>query len=119
MMNETRKILGDESIRITATTVRVPVVNGHSESINLEFEKPFELADVRKILENAEGVVVVDDPENDVYPLATMSDGRDETFVGRIRRDDSVENGLNIWVVADNIRKGAATNAVQIMEKLL
>ena len=119
MANETRKILDDQSIRITATTVRVPVMNGHSESINVEFEHSFDLAELRKILENADGLVVEDDVQNNVYPLAINADGKNETFVGRIRRDESVENGVNLWVVSDNIRKGAATNAVQIALKLI
>jgi len=119
MVNETRKILGDDSIRITATTVRVPVFNSHSESINLEFEKQFDLDELKEVLKNAPGIVVQDDPENNVYPLATNATGSNETFVGRIRRDESVESGVNLWVVADNIRKGAATNAVQIAQKLI
>ncbi|HZK01265.1 MAG TPA: aspartate-semialdehyde dehydrogenase, partial [Anaerovoracaceae bacterium] len=119
MVNETKKILGDENIRITATTVRVPVFDSHSESINLEFEKPFELDDVKKLLSSFPGCVVLDDPANDLYPLARNVAGKDEVYVGRIRRDFSVENGLNLWVVADNIRKGAATNAVQIAELLI
>ena len=119
MILETRKILGDDSLRITATTVRVPVFNGHSESINLEFEKPFDLKELREVLENAEGVVVEDDVKNNIYPLAINATGKDETFVGRIRRDESVESGVNLWVVADNIRKGAASNAVQIAKKFI
>ncbi|MGI6733082.1 MAG: aspartate-semialdehyde dehydrogenase [Anaerovoracaceae bacterium] len=119
MINETRKILGDDSIRITATTVRVPVFDSHSESINLELEKPFELDEVKALLASFPGCVVVDDPSNNLYPLARLAAGKDEVFVGRIRRDFSVENGLNLWVVADNIRKGAATNAVQIAELLI
>lgn len=119
MVNETKKILGDDSIRITATTVRVPVFASHSESINLEFEKPFELEEVRRILENAPGIVVQDDPAHNVYPLARDAAGKNEVFVGRIRRDFSAENALNLWVVADNIRKGAATNTVQIAQLLL
>lgn len=119
MVNETRKILGDQSIKITATTVRVPVFNSHSESINVEFYNQFDLDDLRKTLENAPGVVVQDDVEHDVYPLALDAAGKNETFVGRIRRDESVESGVNLWVVADNIRKGAATNAVQIAQKLI
>ena len=114
MVNETKKILGDDSLRITATTVRVPVFNGHSESINLEFEKPFELPELIETLKNAPGVVVQDDTANNIYPMAITAAGHDETFVGRIRRDESVESGVNLWVVADNIRKGAASNAVQI-----
>ena len=119
MVNETRKILGDQSIRITATTVRVPVFNSHSESINVEFYNQFDLDDLRKTLENAPGLVVLDDVEHDVYPLALDAAGKNETFVGRIRRDESVKSGVNLWVVADNIRKGAATNAVQIAQKLI
>ncbi len=119
MVNETKKILGDDSIRVTATTVRVPVFASHSESINLEFEKPFELEEVRRILENAPGIVMQDDPAHNVYPLARDAAGKNEVFVGRIRRDFSAENALNLWVVADNIRKGAATNTVQIAQLLL
>ena len=119
MVNETQKILGDDAMKITATTVRVPVFDCHSESINVELEKPFDVEDVKKLLSEAQGVVLLDDPENSIYPLARDSAGKDEVFVGRIRRDFSIENGLNIWVVADNIRKGAATNAVQIAELLI
>lgn len=119
MINETRKVLGKPSLKITATTVRVPVFNSHSESINIEFEKPFDLAELRRTLENAKGIVVEDDPENNIYPLAINASGKNEIFVGRIRRDESVESGVNLWVVADNIRKGAATNAVQIAQKLI
>jgi aspartate-semialdehyde dehydrogenase len=119
MVNETHKILGDDKIRVTATTVRVPVFESHSESINVELEKPFEVEDIKKLLSEAPGVVLQDDPANSVYPLARSAAGKDEVFVGRIRRDFSVENGINMWVVADNIRKGAATNAVQIAEVLI
>lgn len=119
MVNETKKILGDDSIRITATTVRVPVFSSHSESINLEFERPFDLEEVRRILDQAPGVVLQDDPQNNVYPLAREAAGKNEVFVGRIRRDFSADNALNLWVVADNIRKGAATNTVQIAQLLL
>lgn len=119
MINETRKILNCDDLKITATTVRVPVQNCHSESINIEFENEFELQDVFDLFKNAPGIILVDDPENNQYPLATNADGHDEVFVGRIRRDYSVKNGLNIWVVADNLRKGAASNAVQILEKLI
>jgi len=119
MVDETRKILGEPELRITATTVRVPVFNGHSESINVEFERGFELSEAKEILSKAKGIIVRDDPENNIYPLAIEADGKDEVFVGRIRRDYSVENGLNLWVVADNLRKGAATNAVQIAEELI
>lgn len=119
MVNETRKILGRQDIRITATTVRVPVFNSHSESINVEFEKPFEMKELVETLKNAPGIIVQDDPEHNVYPMAITATGTNETYVGRIRRDDSVESGVNLWVVADNIRKGAAANAVQIAEKLI
>ena len=119
MVNETRKILGDDEIRITATTVRVPVFNGHSESINVELKKPFELDEVFELLRNSEGIVVQDDVKNNIYPMAITATGTDDTYVGRIRRDESVDNGLNLWVVADNIRKGAASNAVQIAEKIM
>ncbi len=119
MVHETRKILGREDIRITATTVRVPVFNSHSESINVEFEKPFDLAELVEVLKNAPGVVVQDDPANNVYPLAINATGSNDTFIGRIRRDESVESGVNLWVVADNIRKGAAANAVQIAKKVI
>lgn len=119
MVNETRKILGRDDIRITATTVRVPVFNSHSESINVEFENPFDLKELVETLKNAPGIIVQDDPENNVYPMAISATGTNETYVGRIRRDDSIENGVNLWVVADNIRKGAAANAVQIAEKLI
>ena len=119
MINETHKILGDDSIRITATAVRVPVVNGHSESINLEFEKPFDLDELKETLFAAPGVTLQDSPANGVYPMAITASGKNDTFIGRIRRDESVESGVNLWVVADNIRKGAATNTVQIAEKLI
>jgi len=119
MVNETRKILGDNSIMVTATTVRVPVTGGHSESINIEFRKEFDLADVRKILSEAPGCVVVDNPAKSEYPMALTANGHDEVFVGRIRRDESREKCLNIWVVSDNLRKGAATNAIQIAEYLI
>lgn len=119
MINETHKILGDDDIRVTATTVRVPVFDSHSESINIELSQPFELADIFELFRNAPGIVLQDDVANNVYPLAIDAAGTDEVYIGRIRRDFSVENGLNIWVVADNIRKGAATNAVQIAEELL
>jgi aspartate-semialdehyde dehydrogenase len=119
MVNETRKILGDESIQITATTVRVPVRGSHSESINLEFERPFDLQDAKAKLAAMSGLVVFDDPATNTYPLARDAEGTDEVYVGRIRRDFSVESGLNLWCVADNIRKGAATNTVQIAELLI
>jgi aspartate-semialdehyde dehydrogenase len=119
LVNETKKIMGDDSIRVSPTTVRVPVYGGHSESVNLEFEKPFTIEEVFSILKNAEGVVVQDDVASSTYPMPIECYGKDEVFVGRIRRDVSLENGLNLWVVADNLRKGAATNAVQIAEKLI
>lgn len=119
MIKETKKIIGDQSLRITATTVRVPVFNSHSESINVEFEKQFDLDELREVLNNAPGVIVQDDPQNNIYPMPLNASGKDETFIGRIRRDESVESGVNLWVVADNIRKGAATNAVQIAEELI
>jgi len=119
MVEETCKILGAPDLRVTATTVRVPVFDSHSESINVELEKPFELADVVALMESAPGIIVQNDVANNEYPMAIAAAGRDEVFVGRIRRDFSVDNGLNLWVVADNIRKGAALNAVQIAEKML
>lgn len=119
MINETRKILKRPDLKVTATCVRVPVVNSHSESINVEFEKPFELDDVYKTLREYSGIIVLDDVSKNEYPLATIANGHDEVYVGRIRRDNSIENGLNLWVVADNIRKGAASNAIQIVEKLI
>lgn len=117
MVNETKKIMGDDSIQVSPTCVRVPSVGGHSESVNIEFERPFELAEAVAMLAKAPGVVVVDDPANKKYPMPIHAHDRDETFVGRIRRDPSVPNGLNLWIVSDNIRKGAATNAVQIAEE--
>ena len=119
MINETRKILHHPDLKVTATTVRVPVENSHSESINIELEKDFNLEDVIKTFKSFPNLIVEDDIKNNIYPIATNSNGHDEVFVGRIRKDYSVDNGLNIWVVADNIRKGAASNAVQIVEKLI
>ncbi|HWR62207.1 MAG TPA: aspartate-semialdehyde dehydrogenase [Clostridia bacterium] len=119
MIDETKKILDDQNLRITATTVRVPVYSGHSESVNVEFEKDFDLDELKLLLSNSPGVVVQDDPKKNVYPLAVNAAGKNEVFVGRIRRDYSVEYGINLWVVADNVRKGAATNAVQIAELLI
>lgn len=119
MIEETRKILHKPDLGITATTVRVPVFNSHSESINLEFNKPFELDELKEVLEKAPGIVVEDDVANNVYPLPANVTGKDEVFVGRIRRDESLENGVNLWVVADNIRKGAATNTIQIAEWII
>lgn len=119
MIKETRKIMGDDSIRVTATTVRIPVVGGHSESVNIEFENDFDLIDVRSLLEKTPGILVVDDIDNLKYPMPKDAHEKDEVFVGRIRRDESMPNTLNMWIVADNLRKGAATNAVQIAEFLL
>lgn len=119
MILETQKIMGDNSIRVTATTVRIPVMGGHSESVNIEFESDFDLAEVRQLLEQQSGVIVVDDPANLKYPMPKDAHEKDELLVGRIRRDESQPNTLNLWVVADNLRKGAATNAVQIAEYLL
>ncbi|BCV21151.1 aspartate-semialdehyde dehydrogenase [Moorella sp. Hama-1] len=119
MVNETRKIMGDDTIQVTATTVRVPVFNSHSEAVNIETREKLTADQARELLRQAPGVVVVDDLENKAYPLAVQADGRDEVFVGRIREDFSIANGLNLWVVADNLRKGAATNAIQIAEVLL
>ncbi len=119
MVNETKKIMEDESIAVTATTVRVPVFYGHSESVNVEFERELTPDMARKLLKKAPGVKVVDDPAKNKYPLALDAAGKDDTFVGRIRVDDTVKYGLNMWIVADNIRKGAALNAVQIAESLI
>ena len=119
MINETRKILHRPDLKITATTVRVPVINSHSESINIEFENDFDLDELKNLLKNSPGIVLQDDIKNNIYPLATLATGSDNVFVGRIRRDDSVPFGINMWVVADNIRKGAASNAIQIVEKLM
>jgi len=118
MVNETRKIMGDQSIRLTATTVRVPAIGGHSEAVNVEFENEYELKDIRNILENTPGVIVQDDVKNNVYPMPITAHQKDEVFVGRLRRDESQPKTLNMWIVADNLRKGAATNAVQIAEYL-
>ncbi len=119
MINETRKILKKPDLKITATCVRVPVINSHSESINLEFSKPFTVQEVKETLQNYPNIILLDDVQNNVYPLATIASGHDEVYVGRIRRDESIENGLNLWVVADNVRKGAASNAIQIVEELI
>jgi aspartate-semialdehyde dehydrogenase len=119
LVQETRKILGDDRIGISATAVRVPVIGGHSECVNIETELPFEVAEVRALLAQTPGVVVQDDPAQLTYPTPQAAHGKNEIFVGRIRRDDSIANGLNLWIVADNLRKGAATNAVQIAQQLL
>ena len=118
MINETRKILGDDSLAITATAVRVPVKYSHAVAINVETEKPFSLEEVRKVLEDFEGIILEDDPAKNIYPMPLKVAGKDEVYVGRIRRDESIENGLNLWCVADNTRKGAALNTIQILEKV-
>ena len=114
LVDETRKILNDATIKVTATVVRIPVIGGHSEAVNVEFEQDFNIEEVRQILANTTGVVVLDEPDKNTYPTPLYAHGKNEVFVGRIRRDDTIEHGLNLWIVADNIRKGAATNAVQI-----
>ena len=119
LVNETRKIFGDDSIAVTATAVRVPVVGGHSESVNIEFDREYDIDRVRILLSQSPGIVVLDDPAGHEYPMPAMSENRDEVFVGRIRRDESASNALNMWIVADNLRKGAATNTVQIAEYML
>lgn len=119
MVNETRKILGDHTIGVTSTTVRIPSIGGHSEAVNAEFYEDFNISEVRSILAQTPGVIVQDDPKNNIYPMPVNSKGKDEVFVGRIRRDESQPNTLNLWIVADNLRKGAATNAVQIAEFML
>ena len=116
LVNETCKILNDNSIKVTATAIRVPVVGGHSESVNLEFENEFDLQEVKDLLNESDGIILQDDPQNNIYPMPRMAHDRDEVFVGRIRRDFSREKCLNMWIVADNLRKGAATNAIQIAE---
>lgn len=118
MTNETKKIMGDDSIQVTATAVRIPTIGGHSEAVNIEFENDFDLEEVRQILAASEGIILQDDTKNLVYPMPLTAHGKDETFVGRIRRDESQANTLNLWIVADNLRKGAATNTVQIAEYL-
>ena len=119
MTNETVKIIGDANIKVTATTVRIPVMGGHSESVNIEFENDFDLAEVRDLLSKAPGIIVQDDIANNIYPMPLTAHEKDETFVGRIRRDETQANTLNCWIVSDNLRKGAATNAVQIAEYLM
>ena len=119
MVNETRKIMRDDSIRLTSTTVRIPVIGGHSEAVNVEFENDFDLNEVKNLLHNAPGVVVVDDPSAQLYPMPKDAHEKDEVFVGRLRRDETQPNTLNLWIVSDNLRKGAATNAVQIAEYLV
>ena len=119
LLNETHKIFGDESIGVTATAIRIPVVGGHSESVNVQLKREFELNDVRKLLYDSPGIIVQDNPETNSYPMPIYSKGKDEVFVGRVRRDFSQENSLNLWVVSDNLRKGAATNTIQIAEYLI
>jgi aspartate-semialdehyde dehydrogenase len=119
MVRETVKIMGDAGIQVTATCVRVPVVGGHSESVNVTFERPFAIEEVASVLASAPGVTVQDDPGRNIYPMPIWSHGKNDVFVGRIRRDPTVPNGLNLWIVSDNLRKGAATNAVQIAEELI
>ena len=119
LLNETHKIFGDESIGITATAIRIPVVGGHSESVNVQLKREFELNDVRKLLYESPGIIVQDNPETNSYPMPIYSEGKDEVFVGRVRRDFSQENSLNLWVVSDNLEKGAATNTIQIAEYLI
>ena len=119
LLNETHKIFGDESIGVTATAIRIPVVGGHSESINVQLKREFELNDVRKLLYESPGIIVQDNPETNSYPMPIYSEGKDEVFVGRVRRDFSQKNSLNLWVVSDNLRKGAATNTIQIAEYLI
>jgi aspartate-semialdehyde dehydrogenase len=119
MVNETKKIMGDDSIKLTATTVRIPVMGGHSESVNIEFENEFDIANIISLLKNFDGITVQDDIEHFVYPMPMNAEGKDDVFVGRIRRDESQPKTLNMWIVSDNLRKGAATNAVQIAEYLI
>jgi aspartate-semialdehyde dehydrogenase len=117
MVNETKKIMGDDSIKVTATCVRVPVTGGHSEAVNVEFEKQFKIEEVFDLLRKVPGVTLLDDVAKSIYPMPIWSHEKDDVFVGRIRRDETIANGLNLWIVSDNLRKGAATNAVQIAEE--
>jgi aspartate-semialdehyde dehydrogenase len=119
MVNETKKIMGDDTIQLTATTVRIPVMGGHSESVNIEFENDFDLNEVNQILKNSKGIIVQDDLANQIYPMPMWAHNKDDVFVGRIRRDESQAKTLNMWIVSDNLRKGAATNAIQIAEYLI
>lgn len=119
LLNETRKILGDQSINVTATVVRIPVFGGHSEAVNVEFEHKYDLEDVKDLWSKTPGITIQDDPEHNIYPMPAMAEGKDDVFVGRIRKDFSQANSLNFWVVSDNLRKGAATNAIQIAEYLV
>jgi len=119
LVHETHKILGDDTMGITATAIRIPVLGGHSEAVNIECENPFEISDIRKLLNNTQGIVVQDNPETNTYPMPIYAEGKDDIFIGRIRRDTSHPNAVNLWIVADNLRKGAATNTVQIAEYLI
>jgi aspartate-semialdehyde dehydrogenase len=119
LVRETQKILGDKSIAVTATAVRIPTAGGHSEAINVQFEKDFDLATVRNLLKNTSGVTLQDNPQTNTYPMPIYAEGKDDVFVGRIRRDESQPNTLNLWIVSDNLRKGAATNTIQIAEHLI
>jgi aspartate-semialdehyde dehydrogenase len=119
LVRETKKIIGDDQIAVTATAVRIPVVGGHSEAINLTFSRDFDLAEVREILHNTPGITLQDNTDTYTYPMPMYAQGKDDVFVGRIRRDESLPNSLNMWIVADNLRKGAATNAIQIAEYLV
>ncbi|MBQ9255215.1 MAG: aspartate-semialdehyde dehydrogenase [Bacteroidales bacterium] len=119
LVKETKKILSKPDIKVSATVVRVPVLGGHSESVNIEFAKPFKMQEVYEVLESTPGITVLDQPSKHIYPMPIISEGKDEVFVGRLRRDETIENGLNMWIVADNLRKGAATNAIQIMQSLM
>ena len=119
MIQETKKIMGDDSIRVTATTVRIPVMGGHSESVNVEFENEFDLQELKQVLASSPGIIIQDDPGQQIYPMPLWAHDKDEVFVGRIRRDETQPNTVNMWIVSDNLRKGAATNAVQIAEYLL
>jgi len=119
LVNETKKIMSDDTIALTATTVRIPVMGGHSESVNIEFENEFEVNEIVTLLKNTEGIIVQDDIANHIYPMPINAHNKDEVFVGRIRRDESQAKTLNLWIVSDNLRKGAATNAIQIAEYLV
>jgi aspartate-semialdehyde dehydrogenase len=119
LTNETKKILSDDSIKVAATAVRIPVVGGHSESVNIEFKKAFEIADIRKLLSETDGITLQDNPQVNTYPMPIYAEGKNDVFIGRIRRDFTRDNALNLWIVSDNLRKGAATNAIQIAEYLL
>jgi aspartate-semialdehyde dehydrogenase len=119
LVNESRKIMGIPDLKVTATAVRVPVIGGHSESVNICFERSASLTEIREVLSKAEGIVLEDDTSKNIYPMPLRAHGKNDVFVGRIRKDESEENAINLWIVADNLRKGAATNAVQILQKLI